>query len=195
MTSTISYAAGAAYQPPQWRITATTPIAPEQFGRDHYSTFAYAEARAVENQGSLNHDHMRCHSQRHPLLALAKRSGTNDASRYPTRLRARAGQIVDLPDHDDYDCLDDLVAARWLSVTMPTADHRDDVFRGRDGAPIFAATGPVRPSLFTGLDELVLGVHAIWSLTEEGHQKAAALRRHLAQGGTMETFADVVYPA
>lgn len=186
-------ALGVPYQPPQWRITATAPIPPEQFGRDHYSTFAYAEARAVENRGQLNHDHMRCHSSRHPLLALAKRSGINDASGYSTRLRARAGQVVEQADHDDYDCLDDLVAAGWLCVTMPAADLDEDVFRGPSGAPLFAdgAAEPMRPSLFTGLDELALGAHATWSLTDEGHHKAAALRRHLAEGGTIETFADV----
>lgn len=88
----------------------------DQFGRDHWSTFLYAEARAVDHHGVLWHDHMRCHASRHPAVFTRKRhhpagrEGGADGSRYPTILKGN----VELVDHDDYDCLADLEAVGLL---------------------------------------------------------------------------------
>jgi len=71
------------------------PVPPDWWGKDHWTTLAYA----FRNAGKpLDHQHLRT---AHP--------------RYPTRLRD--GAI--LSDHDDYDCLDDLEAAGVL-VTSGT---------------------------------------------------------------------------
>lgn len=184
---------------PTWRVASETPISPELFGEDHYSTLLYVESRVVDNQGLLDHDHMRCHPQRHPLLAGAGRMagsfGAADGSRYPTRLRRGPdGQVQQQPEHDDYDCLDDLVAAGWLSVQMPQADERGDVFRDITGKCVaLQGEPPVRPSFFTGLDELILGTRARWTLTSRGEQIAAQLRQHQGQGGNLVSFASTLF--
>ncbi len=70
------------------------------FGKDHWSTFAYVETRIVDYGGVPDRRHMRCHGDRHPLLALPEQDGRG----YPTILRGGA----ELAHHDDWDCLDDL---------------------------------------------------------------------------------------
>ena len=115
---------------PSWPAdTRRTPVPMALFGTDHWSTFAYVETRAVDHKGLLDHDHMRCHAGRHPVMLHAKRrvSGASaDASRYPTRIKASATPdahgrygVTEVPDHDDYDCLDDLIAAGLLESRMP----------------------------------------------------------------------------
>jgi hypothetical protein len=68
-----------------------------KFGKDHWSTFAYAETRAVDHEGVLDPRHMRCDQDRHPQFVHLR------GSTPPTRL---AGDEL-LTDHDDWDCLDD----------------------------------------------------------------------------------------
>lgn len=77
----------------------------EQWGKDHWSTFAYLETRAVDYKGVINHEHMRCDSDRHPGLAnSANRLG--GGKKYPTRLKNGAEKS----DHDDWDCFEDLIS-------------------------------------------------------------------------------------
>lgn len=109
--------------PVEWRTVSDPPVPPAEFGSDHYSTLLYVEHRAVDHRGYLSHDNMRCDGNLHPILLMAKRRtiafGTeeaNAAGRYPTRLR----DGVERTGHDDYSCLDDMLAAGWLTVTMPT---------------------------------------------------------------------------
>lgn len=83
----------------------------EKFGKDHWSTFAYAECRIVDNDGLPDLNHMRCDIDRHPGLGRA-RWGGGDRKKYPTILRG--GEKLD--DHDDWDCIDDLVAAGLLTI-------------------------------------------------------------------------------
>jgi hypothetical protein len=108
---------------PTWPADTSRTLVPMTlFGTDHWSTFAYVETRAVEHKGLLDHDHMRCHAGRHPVMLHAKRrvsAGSADGSRYPTRIKASATPgadgrygVTEVPDHDDYDCLDDLIAGR-----------------------------------------------------------------------------------
>jgi hypothetical protein len=118
---------------PTWPAdTSRTPAPVTLFGADHWSTFAYVETRAVDHKGLLDHDRMRCHAGRHPVMLHAKRrvSGApGDGSEYPTRIKASATPdpdrrygVTEVPDHDDYDCLDDLIAAGLLEAKMPAAD-------------------------------------------------------------------------
>jgi hypothetical protein len=69
----------------------TVPMA--VWGKDHWSTFGYLETRTVDYKGTVDFRHMR--GQR------------GVKSRYPTILAMR----VELPDHSDWDCLDDIEEA------------------------------------------------------------------------------------
>lgn len=186
MTDLTAIAAAFGHEPeePVWRTTSAPPVPPEDFGRDHWSTFAYVETRTVEYRGTIDHDHMRCHGNRHPIMLAAKTfRGGGDGSRYPTILAGGR----DLPNHDDYDCLDDLIAAGLLEVHLPWSDG----WRYTDAydRPVAAADGAlISPGFTTGLDELWLCVHATFSLTEKGQRVASALRAHKAGGGSFGTF-------
>jgi hypothetical protein len=116
---------------PTWPAdTSRPPVPMALFGADHWSTFACVETRAVDHHGLLDHDLMRCHARRHPVMLHAKRgvSGASaDGSRYPTRIKASATPdtddrfgVTELPDHDDYDCLAAPVADR--AVSRPRTD-------------------------------------------------------------------------
>lgn len=70
----------------------------EQFGADHWSTFAYIETRTVDHKGVPNIPHMRCDADLHPQFA---HSGTT-GKKYPTRIKGG-----ELENHDDWSCLDD----------------------------------------------------------------------------------------
>lgn len=185
----ITAAFGHRPEPPSWQITSIPPIPMERFGKDHWSTFAYVETRAVDHKGTIEHDHMRCDADRHPLLALAGRRtavvgfGPTGTTKYPTRVRG--GEVA---DHDDYDCLDDLVAAGLLTVTMPPVV--DGAFRTAHGRVIRDEDGqPVEPGFVTGLmEQRHLMAHATWALTETGRVVAGALRAHKASGGGFATF-------
>lgn len=79
----------------------------EQWGKDHWSTFAYLECRAVDHDGVINREHMRCDKDRHPGLAnSANRYGGDNPRKYPTVLKGG----LELSDHDDWDCFEDLIA-------------------------------------------------------------------------------------
>ncbi len=77
----------------------------QNFGKDHWSTFAYVETRNVDHRGVLAFPHLRCVAARHPLYDHG-----HDASDYPTRLKDGAT----ISNHDDWDCIADLVAAGLL---------------------------------------------------------------------------------
>jgi hypothetical protein len=61
-------------------------IVPSRWGKDHWSTFAYAAYRAYNYKGVLNFEQMR-----------------RDGDAYPTRLKD--GEVK---GHNDYDCLWDM---------------------------------------------------------------------------------------
>lgn len=79
----------------------------ENFGKDHWSTFAYINTLGFEGKPDLRR--MRCNRKRHPLLAFYTGVPEIDRGeyRYPTRLKG--GGL--LHDHDDWDCVDDLERA------------------------------------------------------------------------------------
>lgn len=96
LTMTIAAPAAASGKP-------SVPV--EQWGKDHWSTFAYLECRAVDHDGVINREHMRCDPDRHPALAnSANRLG--GSHKYPTMLKGG----MELSNHDDWDCFEDLIA-------------------------------------------------------------------------------------
>lgn len=144
--------------------TKYVPI--DQFGKDHWSTFAYVETLCVDSQtgdgwGHINADRMRTNSKRHPFggerRALSAEARTWGPE-HGTRLRGfwKADRKEDpsrqLQSHDDWDCLEDLEAAGLIFVRS-------------------LANGFVR-------------------MTELGNTVAAALRKHKTEGGS---FADFVW--
>jgi hypothetical protein len=184
---------------PTWPAdTSRTPVPITLFGTDHWSTFAYVETRAVDHKGLLDHDHMRCHARRHPVMLHAKRrisAGSADGSRYPTRIKASATPdpdgrygVTEVPDHDDYDCLDDLIAAGLLDPRMPVVGPGGWYVDAAHGYTVSTAGGVIRPELVTGLDEHVLATRAVWTLTAEGHRVAGELRAFKAAGGAWHHF-------
>ena len=76
----------------------------EQFGKDHWSTFAYAECCCVDDKGRLNNVRLRINRNKHPVGGHAY-GNPSWKPEYGTRIKG--GGIPD-PDHDDIDCLDDL---------------------------------------------------------------------------------------
>jgi hypothetical protein len=100
-----------------------------EFGKDHWSTFAYIETCCVDRKGVVELVRMRTDAQRHP--GLVGRVFTSDAvQRYPTRLRvdAATGKLRTLDDHDDWDCVEDLEAVGLLA------------WRGTGIHPVFVLT-------------------------------------------------------
>jgi len=93
---------------------------PETWGQDHWSTFAYIETRVVDHGGDVEIQRMRCNPKRHPWLAHA---GSMFGDPKPTRLAK--GEL--LPDHDDWDCAEDMCRAypgcHALLVSVGCATH------------------------------------------------------------------------
>ena len=82
-------------------------IPPSEWGRDHWSTLLYIETRAVAYRGGIDRRHLRINGARHPGLAHVRGDFV-----HPTRLRA--GRIE--PEHDDWDCVEDMVAAEMVEI-------------------------------------------------------------------------------
>ena len=85
----------------------------KEWGKDHWSTFAYAETLAVDGgkKGLIipNRSRMRTNEKIHPHL-VGVSFGNVGGSEYPTRLKER-----EIKDHDDWDCLDDAVKEGLLT--------------------------------------------------------------------------------
>ena len=194
-TDLAALAASLGHEPtaPEWDLPEA-PVSPARFGKDHWSTFAYVETRAVDYKGAVDHDHLRCAAARHPLLLTAKRrafAGEHPgADRYPTRLQEPREEIA---PHDDYDCMGDLVVAGLLAVEMPHADG--DCFIDPWGWTVLTPASGYTPGFLTGLAEGELAAHARWSLTPRGHQVAGALRAHKAAGNNYAQFRLATVPA
>ena len=92
----------------------------EQWGKDHWSTFAYVETRIVDYKGEIDNNHLRVDFRRHPAFAVRRARFGGDGSngdQYPTLLRPREdGEkgLATLPGHDDVDCILDAVTAGLL---------------------------------------------------------------------------------
>jgi hypothetical protein len=110
-------------QKPDTEKPEFVPVA--QWGRDHYSTFAYICNCVVNHGGVLSRDRMRCNVDIHPGLTGRYHALFANESRphYPTRLKDGT-----LDDHDDWSCAEDLEAAGLL------------VWEGTGVNPVFALT-------------------------------------------------------
>lgn len=104
----------------------------EQFGKDHWSTFAYAECCVVDRQ-FLDKRRLRCNPETHPLNAVNQNHGVcmHWDPKYGTRLK---GFFEDpsqqLESHDDWDCLDDLDHAGLLEVISVANAHVELMEKG-----------------------------------------------------------------
>ena len=75
----------------------------ERFGRDHKSTLLYIETRCVDHGGKVIDENLRCDPKRHP--------GHGHLGRWDPKYGTRLVDDTVLSAHDDWDCIDDLVAA------------------------------------------------------------------------------------
>ena len=83
----------------------------ERFGKDHWSTFAYIATCVTGNGGVPHRDRMRTDQDRHPgLVGPRMFISMLGNMKYPTRL----AEGEELPDHDDWDCCEDLEEAGLL---------------------------------------------------------------------------------
>ncbi len=152
----------------------TRPVLPELWGKDHWSTLAYAETCTVEGH-PLSLGRMRCDVTRHPLLASCRVPYTGQ--KYPTRLR----DGVELPDHDDWDCLCDAQQAGLIKV-MGLPEGVLDVEPGRRGG------------LFIHLRRRTTSLGSEWAgkprvkFTQRGWEVMHLLRQHKGSGGSFGTF-------
>ena len=128
------------------------------WGKDHWSTLAYLESRVIDNRGMINNLQMRCNSRLHRHFAHVETMLMTDGGKYPTRLQ----KGIELEEHDDWSCLEDMVAANLL-----TAQYREN------------ASYP---------NEIFGNMEARVKLTELGTQVSGMLRAHKATGGTFSNF-------
>jgi len=141
------------------------PIPMEKFGKDHWSLLAYVGCRVVDNEGTINNEHLRCYPPRHPHYVGYRRAMLDNVTwsdKYGTRLagffEAEDGsedqRNYRLDDHDDWDCLQDLEIAGLVKI------HG------------------------TGMFPLV-------ALTDYGYKIEARLRKHKGDKGQFNGFHDV----
>lgn len=95
------------------------PVPMHLWGKDHWSTLAYV-AHVATGAREIDKDKMRTNEDRHPHgVGFRQRAFASGPSKeYPTRLRGG----TELLDHDDWDCLEDAVAAgllTWGTWTVP----------------------------------------------------------------------------
>lgn len=92
------------------------PINIERWGKDHWSTLAYVETCCVDNKvedtkiGRLNQRRMRCNPHTHPLLAHLPGWSPDHGTRLKGFQSPKETPELLLPDHDDWDCIDDMEA-------------------------------------------------------------------------------------
>jgi len=144
---------------------ARQPLATlESFGRDHWTTFLYIEVRCVDHGGIPNKVHMRCDRRRHPwFVHMDPADGLHEGG-YPTRLRGGA----ELHDHDDWDCVADLIAEGLLE-NLGSAIN-----------PVYRLTAEgVRVAsllrVYKSTKKTVDGFSPTWASSDSGHAAQAAI--------------------
>ncbi len=138
------------------------PIA--QWGKDHWTLLAYVESRCVDHRGVLKNANLRTNVARHPLFVARGFASPGDGSRYPTRYKGG-----ELDNHDDWDCLDDMVRAGLITIVKPKGDALWNV--------PFGARGPIKYGNGLQTRELTVKV----KLTDRGARMAGELRTHLTK--------------
>lgn len=105
----------------EYELDGNDYVPMERWGKDHWSTFLYLETCAVDNSGKIDRLKMRCNPRLHRELANVHPSiGLMDGSKYPTRL-----QDGELDKHDDWSCLEDMVAEGLIKAWCRVARPRD----------------------------------------------------------------------
>jgi hypothetical protein len=94
---------------------ASKPTPVEQFGRDHWNTLAFIETLCVDLKGEMSdrsRQRMRTNIGTHPLMGFFPygTDGLEWKAKYDTRLRDGS----QIPNHDDWNCADDCIAAQLL---------------------------------------------------------------------------------
>lgn len=115
----------------------------DQWGRDHWTTYAYLGNRWLNHEGRINRENMRCNPRIHPHLAHRGSTG-----KYPTQLKGGA----EVPDHDDWSCLEDAVSAGLLEE------------KGTGATPMYAFTA-LGWKVWHQLTEHVASHPSSWSAT------------------------------
>lgn len=95
-----------------YRPSDQPSVPQEQWGKDHWSTLAYLECRAVNNEGTIKNANMRCNARRHRPFANIGPDGRLVQGDYPTRLANGETKA----DHDDWDCAFDLADAGYIRL-------------------------------------------------------------------------------
>lgn len=90
-----------------------TPI--EKWGKDHWSLLAYINTLT---KGRMDNNRVRTNPKAHPLMVggmvarIIDKDFKSKPYAYPTRLKD--GETI--PEHDDWDCLDDLDAHGFVNI-------------------------------------------------------------------------------
>jgi len=93
---------------------AASYIPMQQWGKDHWSTFAYLETRVVDYKGVVDNRRMRCNPRLHRAFAHSASFGSKE---YPTRLSGG----VEEHNHDDWSCVEDMAAAGMIVLEWDSA--------------------------------------------------------------------------
>lgn len=152
-------------------MTCNRRLPIDQWGKDHWSTLAYIESRCVDHEGVLKNAHMRTNASRHLLFMARDFASPGDGSRYPTIYKG--GEMA---DHDDWDCLYDMVQTGLLTIVRPKDDALWDVPVG--------SRGPIKYRDRLQTKELKVKV----KLTTLGSQVAGELRAHKAKQRNYQEF-------
>ena len=92
-------------------------VTPDMFGRDHETTLLYIETCCVDHAGIVKKEHLRCDGARHPLRQSRY---ARDLPKHTASTRLADGSL--LSEHDDWDCIDDMIACGWLLDTGGLTD-------------------------------------------------------------------------
>ena len=140
----------------------------DQWGKDHWSTLAYIESRCVDHKGVLSNAHLRTNVGRHPLFVARGFGSPGDGSRYPTRYKDGSGALSLIEDHDDWDCLYDMLLTNLITVRPKDKELWD--------VPV-GSRGPIKHRGYLQTKELKV----VAKLTHLGNYVAGELREHLAK--------------
>lgn len=146
-----------------------------EWGRDHWSTFAYLETRAVDHKGYLDCRQMRGGFYGRP----------DDGTKYPTRLRGYGEDNSRKVDgHNDYDCVADMIAEGLVEPHDETTGAKGRVpMKVQWNRTHRGSNGRFRPENWRAKYE----THR-FRLTPKGSVIAGQLRAHKAAGGNFATF-------
>lgn len=103
-------------------------LTPDRWGKDHWRLLLLLEQWALNGAGGWAHPdptQLRCHPERHPehvtpqTPAWLPSMGTRLTGYFAGQSRDAAmaeSTGAQMPDHDDWDCLADLLASGWIQA-------------------------------------------------------------------------------